>query len=164
MMHKAWCSMQEVPYCFLRSSIKFQGHTGQNIANANPKWAFPDCNSRNVGKMWWTSEYYHWIQCIMLYMLYSKLELSFLASQSVLAVFFCKTCKVWKTLHQCILMGRISNYRYEYRWTDIDPSYIDSMHLEPSHILQACCVASRRVASLCATTPHKCINGKNCNI
>ena len=29
MMHKAWCSMEDVPYCFLRSSIKFQGHMGQ---------------------------------------------------------------------------------------------------------------------------------------
>ena len=28
MMHKASNSIEEVPYCFLRSSIKFQGHTG----------------------------------------------------------------------------------------------------------------------------------------
>ena len=27
MMHKAWCCLGEVPYCFSRSSIKFQGHT-----------------------------------------------------------------------------------------------------------------------------------------
>ena len=24
MMHNAWCSMEEVPFCFLRSSNKFQ--------------------------------------------------------------------------------------------------------------------------------------------
>ena len=30
MMHKIWCSIEEVHYHFLRSSIKFQGHTGQN--------------------------------------------------------------------------------------------------------------------------------------
>ena len=27
MMHKAWSSMEEVPYCFSRSSVKLQGHT-----------------------------------------------------------------------------------------------------------------------------------------
>ena len=27
-MHKAGCSIEEVPYYFSRSSIKFQGHTG----------------------------------------------------------------------------------------------------------------------------------------
>ena len=32
----------EVPYCFPRSSIKFQGHTGQNITDFDPNWAFPD--------------------------------------------------------------------------------------------------------------------------
>ena len=31
MIHKAWCSIEEVPYCFPRSSIKFQGHTGWKI-------------------------------------------------------------------------------------------------------------------------------------
>ena len=45
MMHKAWCSIEEVPYCFPRSSIKFQGHTGQKIANFDPNWACLDCNS-----------------------------------------------------------------------------------------------------------------------
>ena len=44
MTHKAWCSIEEVPYCFPRLSIKFQGHRGQQIANYDPKWAFPDCN------------------------------------------------------------------------------------------------------------------------
>ena len=26
MMHRALCCLDEVPYCFLRSSVKFQGH------------------------------------------------------------------------------------------------------------------------------------------
>ena len=26
MMHKAWSSIEDVPYCFSTSSIKFQGH------------------------------------------------------------------------------------------------------------------------------------------
>ena len=38
MMHKAWCSIEEVPYCFARSSIKFQGNTGWKIDNLNPIW------------------------------------------------------------------------------------------------------------------------------
>ena len=38
MMHKAWCGIEEVPYCFSKSSIKFQGHTGWKIDNLNPVW------------------------------------------------------------------------------------------------------------------------------
>ena len=45
MMHKAWRSVEEVPYCFLRSSIKFQGHTGQKITNFDSNWTFLDCNT-----------------------------------------------------------------------------------------------------------------------
>ena len=42
MLHKAWNSKREMPYCFPRSSIKFQGHMGQNITDFNPNWAFPN--------------------------------------------------------------------------------------------------------------------------
>ena len=42
MLHKAWNSKGEMPYCFPRSSIKFQGHTGQNITDFDPNWVFPD--------------------------------------------------------------------------------------------------------------------------
>ena len=45
MMHKAWSSIEEVPYCFWRSSVKFQGHTALKIVKFDPDWAFPDCNS-----------------------------------------------------------------------------------------------------------------------
>ena len=45
MMHKAWSNIEEVPYYFLRLSIKFQGHMGQKIADFDPNWAFPDSNS-----------------------------------------------------------------------------------------------------------------------
>ena len=30
-MHKVWRSIEEVPYCFSRSSIKFHGHTGGKL-------------------------------------------------------------------------------------------------------------------------------------
>ena len=45
MMHKAWSSIEEVPYCFSRSSVKFQGYTALRIVDFDPNWAFPDCNS-----------------------------------------------------------------------------------------------------------------------
>ena len=40
MIYKAWSSIEEVPYCLSRSSIKFQGDTGQKIANFDPNRAF----------------------------------------------------------------------------------------------------------------------------
>ena len=45
MLHKAWSSIEEVPYCFWRSSVKFQGHTAVKIIKFDPNWVFPDCNS-----------------------------------------------------------------------------------------------------------------------
>ena len=45
MMHRAWSSLVEVPYCFSRSYVKFQGHTAQKIVEFDPNWAFPDSNS-----------------------------------------------------------------------------------------------------------------------
>ena len=45
MMHRAWGSIVEVPYCFSRSYVKFQGHTALKIVEFDPNWAFPDCNS-----------------------------------------------------------------------------------------------------------------------
>ena len=44
-MHKAWCCLEEVPYCFSRSSVKFQGHTAKKIIDFDLNWVFPDCNS-----------------------------------------------------------------------------------------------------------------------
>ena len=45
MMHKAWRIIEEAPYCFSRSSVKFQGHTALKMVEFDPNWAFPDCNS-----------------------------------------------------------------------------------------------------------------------
>ena len=44
-LHKAWSSIEEVPYCFWRSSVKFQGHAALKIIEFDPDWAFLDCNS-----------------------------------------------------------------------------------------------------------------------
>ena len=38
MMYKVWCSIEDVPYCFSRSFIKFQGHTGWLIYDFNSIW------------------------------------------------------------------------------------------------------------------------------
>ena len=45
MMHRAWSSIVEVPYCFSRSYVKFQGHSAPKIVEFYPYWAFPDSNS-----------------------------------------------------------------------------------------------------------------------
>ena len=45
MRHKAWSSIEEVPYCFSRSSVKFQGHIALKIVEFDPNWAFPDFDS-----------------------------------------------------------------------------------------------------------------------
>ena len=44
-MHRAWSNIVEVPYCFSRSYVKFQGHTALKIVEFDPNLAFPDCNS-----------------------------------------------------------------------------------------------------------------------
>ena len=38
MMHKAWHSIENVPYCFPRSFAKFQGHEGWKIDDLNSIW------------------------------------------------------------------------------------------------------------------------------
>ena len=45
MLHKACSGIEEVPYCFSRSYVKFQGYTALKIVEFDPNWAFPDCNS-----------------------------------------------------------------------------------------------------------------------
>ena len=45
MIHRAWSCIVEVPYCFSRSYVKFQGHTALKIVEFDPNWAFPDSNS-----------------------------------------------------------------------------------------------------------------------
>ena len=45
MMHKAWSSIEEVPYCFSRSSVKFQSHRALKIVEFDPNCPFPDYNS-----------------------------------------------------------------------------------------------------------------------
>ena len=76
MLHKAWNSKGEMPYCFPRSSIKFQGHTVQNITDFDPNWAFTDYWRVTAFKslrfalfqlnmLCWTVGYMkHWLLCV----------------------------------------------------------------------------------------------------
>ena len=57
MLHKAWSSIEEMPYCFQGSSVKFLGHTAKKIVDFDPNWAFPDCNwnlKSPMGMKWCT--------------------------------------------------------------------------------------------------------------
>ena len=44
---RAWCWLGEVPYCFSRSSLKFQGHAAEKIIDFDPNWDF-----RTVTLVW----------------------------------------------------------------------------------------------------------------
>ena len=45
MMHRAWCCLEEVRYCFSRSFVKFQGLKAKDIVDFDQNWTFLDCNS-----------------------------------------------------------------------------------------------------------------------
>ena len=64
--HKARCCLEEVPYYFSRSSVKFQGHTAKKIIDFDPNWAFPDCNSSlnlPMAMKWCTKLEAAWERC-----------------------------------------------------------------------------------------------------
>ena len=66
MLHKAWSGIEEVPYCFSRSFVKFQGRTALKIVKFDPNWAFPDCNSNlnsPMGTKWCTKLEVAWKRC-----------------------------------------------------------------------------------------------------
>ena len=44
--------IEEVPNCFLWSSLKFERHTGQKIDDFDRNCAFPDCNSSLTSPMY----------------------------------------------------------------------------------------------------------------
>ena len=45
MLIKTWSSIEEVPFCFWRSSVKFIGHMCLKIVQCDPDWAFANCKS-----------------------------------------------------------------------------------------------------------------------
>ena len=50
--------MEELPYCFSRSSIKSQGHTGRKIDDLGPIWAIAD-GYKVIHKTLWGTEEAH---------------------------------------------------------------------------------------------------------
>ena len=52
MLHKAWSSIEEVPYCFWRSSVKFQGHSAKKIVDFDLNYAFPDWKIDDLNPIW----------------------------------------------------------------------------------------------------------------
>ena len=66
MMHKAWSSIEEEPYCFSRSYVELQGHTVKKIVDFYPNWPFPDCNSSlnsPIATKWCTKLRVAWKRC-----------------------------------------------------------------------------------------------------
>ena len=51
MMHKDWRSIEEVPYCFSRFSVKLQGHRAKKISTMTQDWDFSDYNSNSNSQM-----------------------------------------------------------------------------------------------------------------
>ena len=81
MLHKAWSSIEEVPYCFWMSFVKFQGHAALKFIEWDPNWAFPDCNSSLKSPMatkWCTKLEVAWKRCSFVFQghtLYCKVTL-----------------------------------------------------------------------------------------
>ena len=108
MMHKAWNGMEEVPYWFARSSVKFQGQTALKIAEFDPDWAFPDCNSSLISPMatkW----------CTKLEVALKRCPIVFSCDQAALQMVFsvCPSVRLsvrpsvtpfWLCSHHCIIM------------------------------------------------------------
>ena len=70
MLHKAWSSIEEVPYRFSRSCVKFEGHTALKIIAFAPNWGFPDCNSSLKSPMatkWCTKLEVAWKRCSIVF-------------------------------------------------------------------------------------------------
>ena len=62
MMAKAWSNIEEVPYCFSMSSVKFQGHTVQKTSILNQIGRF-----RTVTPVWILRWIWNDAQSLMLY-------------------------------------------------------------------------------------------------
>ena len=95
MMHEAWWCLGKEPYCFWRSSVKFQGHTAKKIVDFDPNWAFPDCifSLNSLMAMKW---------CIKLEATYKRCPIVFQGHQS--------NCKVTRD-NKSPILTRIERFR-----------------------------------------------------
>ena len=70
MKHNAWSSLDEMPYYFLRPSVKFRGHTAKKIVAFYPNWAFLNCNlslNSPMATKWCTKLKVAWKRCPVVY-------------------------------------------------------------------------------------------------
>ena len=68
---KTWSSIEEVPYCFSRLFVKFQGRTAPKFVEFDPNWAFPDYNSNlnsPMGTKWYTKLEVAYKRCPILFL------------------------------------------------------------------------------------------------
>ena len=56
MKHKARSSIEEVPYWFSMSSVKFQGHTAKKIVDFDTNWVVPDHSLNLPTVMKWCTQ------------------------------------------------------------------------------------------------------------
>ena len=99
MIYKAWSSIEEVPYCLSRSSVKFQGHTGRKISNFDPNWAFLDCNcslNSPIGLKW----------CTKLGVVQKRCSIVFRGHPSNLKVTWTEKSMIWINFKQNYWAGR----------------------------------------------------------
>ena len=66
-MHKAWSSIEKLPYCLSRSFSNFKVTRDKKIIDFDPNWVFRDCNSSLISLMarkWW---FWNDVQSLMWY-------------------------------------------------------------------------------------------------
>ena len=91
MMHNAWSSIEEVPYCFSRSSVKFQGHKALKIVEFDPNWAFSvsNCSLNSPMTMKW---------CTQLEIAQKWCPIAFQGHPSNFKVTWLQNCRFWPKL------------------------------------------------------------------
>ena len=108
-MATKWCtnlgsSIEEVPYCFSKSSIKFQGNTALKIVDFDPNWAFPDCNSSLNSPMptkWCTKLEVAWKRCPIVFQGHlSNCKITLLKKSSILTQIGCFPTVTPVKIHQ----------------------------------------------------------------
>ena len=133
MMHKVWCGIEEMPYCFPRSSIKFQGHTAWDIANFDPNCAFLDCNSSLNSPMD--------LKCTKLDVVRKKCPIVFLSHPSNFTVTWAEKTSIWiqfeiarpvaaiKSLRFALLLKKHPIHVRIQEIPPLGPIYVDFSHI-----------------------------------
>ena len=117
MLHTAWNSKGEMPYRFPRSSVKFQGHTVQNITDFDPNWAFPDYRPVAAFKSLRFALFFYllWCYCKICFIkvnkLYANCKICFIKLNKLYAIYWWWTCLLVKMMHY-IMTWKSLTYSY----------------------------------------------------